>query len=277
MDKPPLRLRNGSRRINPNFERRRQNKEGDKMNCYDHFLEQIESGQITGRYAMEAFAERLKGDGNLDKPVLANATALGWACGRRNLELVAALLEAGALPDGLSEGSANDRISPMASAMNTMQSSEGRACAELLYRAGASVDKIDPAGLAPLHYAAMFKRGIEGINWLLSKGANPNAIGARGLAPIHVAAGLENIEAAKALVGAGADPRALADCEVLGIQLADGQKLMSALDLANSLTAEGRTMAALLLQAAQARTDREDLDISIDIPPERRLPMKSRI
>lgn len=247
------------------------------MNRYDDFLEQIESGQVSGRYAMEAFAERLKGDGNLDKPVLANATALGWACGRRNSELVAALLEAGALPDGLSEGSANDRISPMASAMNTMQSAEGRACAELLYRAGASVDKIDPAGLAPLHYAAMFKRGIEGINWLLSKGANPNAIGARGLAPIHVAAGLENIEAAKALVGAGADPRALADCEVLGIQLADGQKLMSALDLANSLTAEGRTMAALLLQAAQARTDREDLDISIDIPPERRLPMKSRI
>jgi ankyrin repeat protein len=43
----------------------------------------------------------------------------------------------------------------------------------------------------------------EALGAFLALGANPNAVDARGLTPLCVAAELSNVEAAKALLGAG--------------------------------------------------------------------------
>lgn len=237
-----------------------------QANSHQEALDRIKSGQMQGRLAMSALVDALRHEGSLDLPIFENATALGWACRRQNVELVAALLDAGALPDGLAEGVATDRIPPLASAMCAMQGPGGRACAELLYSAGASVNRVDAAGIRPLHYAVMFSQGIDGIEWLLSKGADPNKPGKDGLSPLHVAAGLQNINAVKALIGAGADPRALAECSVLGFELDQPKKLMSSLDLAAHIMPEGGPMLNLMRLAGQALDDCEDLDESIQIP-----------
>jgi ankyrin repeat protein len=53
-------------------------------------------------------------------------------------------------------------------------------CAELLVKAGAKVDHVDPAGRAPLHATAQCHRPVF-ARWLLAHGANPN--------PVHIVLG----------------------------------------------------------------------------------------
>lgn len=240
----------------------------------NEILRQIKSGEIRGREAFSAFAKKHRQDGSIDQPVFENTTALNWACKNKNVDLLAAFLAAGALPNG-SAAPGNNRIFPLASAMAGMPGAEGAECAELLLNAGARLDDLDPSGLGPLHCAAMFNPSGEGVRWLLAKGANPLSAGKDGLTALHVAAGIKNINAAKALIDAGADPRALANCEFLSVHQNEGEKLASPLDLAKAVELDAGEMVDLLRQAGQALTDREVLEEATRVPASTRM-MRAR-
>lgn len=91
--------------------------------------------------------------------------------------------------------------------------------AKKLVARGAKVNRL---GWTPLHYAA--SKGHAGVvKFLLSKGAYPNAPAPDGSSPLLMAVTSKNPDAVRALVAAGADPRAI------------NQKNVSALDMARKL------------------------------------------
>lgn len=75
-----------------------------------------------------------------------------------------------------------------------------------LMAAGADPNEIAPVNLStPLHGAAHVKN-VEMAKILLAAGANPNATSANGYTPLHIAAGLVTMEMTLSMLQAGADP-----------------------------------------------------------------------
>jgi hypothetical protein len=78
---------------------------------------------------------------------------------------------------------------------------------EELLAAGATLDVVNVDGFGLVHAAAETNRA-EIIQWLIQRGLDVEARSGRGLTPLHVACGLGHVDAARALIAAGADTRA---------------------------------------------------------------------
>lgn len=95
--------------------------------------------------------------------------------------------------------------------------------AKILVNRGAQVNRL---GWAPLHYAAV-KGHTKMVEYLLAQGAFPNAPAAEGSSPILLAVSSKNMDTVKALLKAGADPRAINQQQMNAVQLAQKMKLSS--------------------------------------------------
>ena len=95
--------------------------------------------------------------------------------------------------------------------------------ARVLVNRGAQVNRL---GWAPLHYAAV-KGQTKMVEFLLEQGAFPNAPAAEGSSPILLAVSSRNEATVRALLKAGADPRAINQERLNAIELAQRMKLTS--------------------------------------------------
>ncbi|MDO5679232.1 MAG: ankyrin repeat domain-containing protein [Pelistega sp.] len=95
--------------------------------------------------------------------------------------------------------------------------------ARVLVNRGAQVNRL---GWAPLHYAAV-KGQTKMVEYLLEQGAFPNAPAAEGSSPILLAVSSRNEATVRALLKAGADPRAVNQERLNAIELAQRMKLTS--------------------------------------------------
>lgn len=94
-------------------------------------------------------------------------------------------------------------------------------CVELLLLSGADV-KAEVDGNTALHCAAMFALGPVTITLLIMKGANLNARNMRKMTPLHFAVLENRVEAANALLQAGADKETLLSATLLHIAARTG-------------------------------------------------------
>jgi ankyrin repeat protein len=142
-------------------------------------------------------------------------TALMFAGQQGDADSAAALLAAGANPNDVAKSTGLTALL-VASAMGHPK------VAALLLDKGANPDAVAGDGFSSLHYAA-HRRGAAAVaivNALLAHHANPNiqlnqpkrtaispnGVMFQGATPVSFAAEVNNVEAVKALVGAGADP-----------------------------------------------------------------------
>ena len=93
--------------------------------------------------------------------------------------------------------------------------------AKTLVNRGAQVNRL---GWAPLHYAAV-KGHTKMVEYLLEQGAFPNAPAAEGSSPILLAVSSRNTDTVRALLKAGADPRAINQERLNALELAKRMKL----------------------------------------------------
>lgn len=201
----------------------------------------------------------LRAEGRLNAPIHRGLSALQWACLQGLPLFVAALLAAGAAPNGSPQDGGWCR-SPLGMSFS---SEAWQACADLLLTAGAELDFMDSEKMAPIHYAVFFQRGQEPLRWLLAKGADPSLAATSGPRPLHVAVATSNVEAAKILMAAGADPRALTTSDSLALEGSAPQPL-NALDLAKGVRPgpSANELIELLTNAIEALNEREALDAS---------------
>lgn len=93
--------------------------------------------------------------------------------------------------------------------------------AKALVKRGAQVNRL---GWAPLHYAAV-KGHTKMVEYLLEQGAFPNAPAAEGSSPILLAVSSRDANTVRALLKAGADPRAVNQNRESALSLAKNMKL----------------------------------------------------
>lgn len=133
-------------------------------------------------------------------------SALAVAVSRKQLEMVRALLDAGAKADGPDNG-----FSLVASALpdakDTRPAAERYALADMLVAAGAPVDALDSNGTPLLmRRISYYSDGKDNLVYLLEKGANPNAREKNGRSLLHAALQTpKNFWFAEKLLARGAD------------------------------------------------------------------------
>jgi hypothetical protein len=138
-------------------------------------------------------------DPNVPSPV-EGCTALHLAMSRGDVELMRALLAGGANPK-LRTDRGMDPVG-----LGIFHGATPAILEELL-AAGGLLDGVNLDGFGPLHAAAEANRP-EIIPWLAGRGLALEARTARGLTPLHIACGLGHVDAARALLAAGADASA---------------------------------------------------------------------
>lgn len=143
------------------------------------------------------------------------ASILGGACMEGNVELVAALLGAGADPEMLSELS---KHSPLVGAAVNGHLEIVR----LLVAAGAVVTKIPPGSLAPIIVAAM-EGHPEIVRFLAHNGANLNSSSSCLHTPLSVAVHSGHLGVVQALVEVGADINQGIDSGTTPLIIASGE------------------------------------------------------
>ena len=139
-------------------------------------------------------------------------TPLLFAAQQGDVESGRILLQAGA---DVNERSDKDRKT----ALIIATASGNRDIAGLLLDKGADPNLADEGGFTALHYAASDKNGADLVRALFTHGAHPNprttkdsreyvyaGVNLTGATPLFLAASLGNVETARALVRAGADP-----------------------------------------------------------------------
>jgi uncharacterized protein len=78
------------------------------------------------------------------------------------------------------------------------------AVVEALLAGGADVGARDHEGWTALHFAG--RADARAVELLVGAGGDPNAVAADGTSPLHETAAHNNVETARALIAAGADP-----------------------------------------------------------------------
>jgi ankyrin repeat protein len=144
-------------------------------------------------------------------------TALLFAAQQGNTESGRALLEAGA---DLNDARNTDGMT----ALMVAAASGHREFSVLLMDRGANPNLTDQSGYTALHYAAVDGKRALLMKALLDHGADPNArttrdtranttsgVSVKGATPLFLAASRGNIEAVRALVAGGGDPRMATD------------------------------------------------------------------
>jgi ankyrin repeat protein/beta-lactamase regulating signal transducer with metallopeptidase domain len=131
-------------------------------------------------------------------------TALGLATSKDMTDVVRALLEKGANPDGaLSAQAGTDATTPLLMALTPPFGKSGAATALLLIEGGADVNAVRRRdGMTPLILALQTNQDAV-VRALLARGANPNLTNALGLTPLEVAS---REEMRQLLIKAGARP-----------------------------------------------------------------------
>jgi ankyrin repeat protein len=128
-------------------------------------------------------------------------TPLHWASEKGHIEIVRALLEAGAGVDVRKYD--EDGLSPISYACKGKHFEVFRALVE----AGGDVNKLDSRGRTALHHASLY--GLtEGVRYLcVERGAdvNKSTTGGVGHTPLTLASWMGHVEAARVLLEAGAD------------------------------------------------------------------------
>ena len=174
-------------------------------------------------------AALVKGGADIDARSKKGGTALMMAAQQTDPSFAKVLLDAGANPN---DAMAKTKLTPLiiASAMGHAE------VAALLLDKGADPNAVDDKGFTPLHHAARDKRALKIVKALLAHGAKPNIrmvqqkpatftttmIEMRGATPLVVAAEINNFDAVKALVEAGADPLIPTETNTTALMLAAG-------------------------------------------------------
>jgi hypothetical protein len=127
-------------------------------------------------------------------------TALHLAMSNGDVESMRALLAGGANPNLRTDRG----MDPMG--LGIVQGAAPPILEELI-AAGGVLGVVNVDGFGLLHAAAEANRP-EVVPWLASRGSDVDARTGRGLTPLHIACGLGHIEAARALITAGADTMA---------------------------------------------------------------------
>lgn len=132
-----------------------------------------------------------------DNSSLGGMSALHWAAKNGNLEIAAALLEAGASVDITSRVGKT----PLATAAESGQ----MGVLELLIAKGANIESIDQIGGTPLLWAAGLSPSADTVAFLIENGGNVNVIDTNGMTPLIWAAGIGQSSVVKLLIDNGAD------------------------------------------------------------------------
>jgi ankyrin repeat protein len=132
-----------------------------------------------------------------DNSSLGGMSALHWAAKNGNVEIAAALLEAGASVDITSKVGKT----PLATAAESGQ----MGVLELLIDKGGNIESIDQIGGTPLLWAAGLSPNDETVAFLIKKGGNVNVIDTNGMTPLIWAAGIGQASVVKLLIDNGAD------------------------------------------------------------------------
>jgi len=103
----------------------------------------------------------------------------------------------------LLEARVNLEITELHTMRTALMFAETPEIAQLLLDAGAQIDHCDEWGRSPLHHCARYANPCLGV--LLAAGADPNAVCDQKNTPLHEAAETDKVEAARALIDAGAD------------------------------------------------------------------------
>lgn len=118
-------------------------------------------------------------------PFRDGTSRLYWAAVEADLDLVDALLKAGARPDGPLHA-VDTVVTPLTAAVTIRR----RDIAERLATNGASINALN-GGYGPLH-AALAKADLEWVRWVLDHGANPGLALAGGVTPLQIALGCDD-------------------------------------------------------------------------------------
>lgn len=190
---------------------------------------------------------------NPNAPAPDNSVPLAWAVDRKNADMVALLLKAGAKVNAASEAeplllaceSGNDAIvsqllkaganvnKPAADGVTALHLCAARTNAANLGRmvaSGALLETVDANGRTPLMYAAS-AGNVENIALLLSHHANVNAKAKSGFTPLFFAAKSKSVKAVETLLDAGSENKDYATADgttALQLALLDNDDSVSA-------------------------------------------------
>lgn len=167
------------------------------------------------------------------------------AADRTNVNVVRALLKAGAAPDAATKDTQWTALHIAAEAGNADM-------VEVLLQGGASIEKTNSVGETPL-LLAIESKNTAAVRVLVKHGANVDSPGKWGIPPLFAAIALRDEEQVKLLLEAGANPLAKDDDEVSCLARAQAEAALPLANFRDAADHERVQRIAAMIEAAVAK------------------------